>query len=208
VSFVKNLANKASQIVNGSDVVKNYDTVQAFATFTFTKTQYDPLPKSLTAEFQRLRRLVEATTISASAGQQLTNVNNLLNYMDADVPAVAQANSHVYLDLADTYMKYRQYRADATADPAKRDAVIRQFREWLSQSPTTLSQEPTKGPRVGSVYSSTNGQRYPILVFPYALTDDLIVSAVAWQLKLHDFVAHTTPLPTGLAVEDFSFAGE
>ena len=70
VSYAKNLTNRLSQIVNGSNVVTNHDTIQATANFVFTKTQYDPLPKSLRTQLQHLRQSLEATTIAA---KHLTN---------------------------------------------------------------------------------------------------------------------------------------
>jgi hypothetical protein len=47
VAYLKNGANRISQLVNGKSVLPNAEQVQGFATFLFTKNQFSPVPASL-----------------------------------------------------------------------------------------------------------------------------------------------------------------
>jgi len=207
-SYLANKANLISQLVSDRNVIKNSDKIEAAAVLTFTKAQLEPLPKSLTKSLERVRHDLDATFLADEASKIIENANNLLLIMEDDLSSAGFASSLTYVDLARIYMKFRQYRLRGVEDASARDSILKDFREWLAQSQGTLHQDPSSGPRIKNVYSLLTTQRYPVIVFPYALTDNLIIATIAWETKLHEFasssLSSTAPLP--VKVEDFTFS--
>lgn len=191
VSFLKNTTNKIAQVVTGKSVVKNVDNVQGFAVFTFTKSQYSPVPHSLNDSLMELKSGAESMDLPNNYDGLLGNTKFLFHNLEPDLPSAGRESVATFLDLANLYQEFRKVDESDTPTDAEVAHVINRFSAWLSQSNTRLQQQALSGPRVRGVYASNaaGAEIYPIIVYPYGLTDPLLVSSVLWQLKLHAFVA-------------------
>lgn len=206
VSFLKNTANKISQVVVGKSVVKNVDNVQGVAVFTFTKNQFSPVPRSLSDSLMQIKSGVESTDLPADFDGWMGNTSFLFKNLEPDLPPAGRESVATFLELAKLYRDYRSIDEADAPDALATKKLLNRFQAWLTQSGVRLQQQSQSGPRVQGVYTASSaGDLYPVIIYPYGLTDPLIVSAVLWQLKLHEFVAAQAATDPNVKLAKYTF---
>ncbi len=206
VSFLKNTINKIGSVVAGKQVLRNYDNVQGFAALTFTKNQYSPLPRSLGDSLDRIKASAEQTEIPENFDALMGNTRFLFENLATDMPATEKESVATFLELAKLYADWRKIDEAETVEAQSAKKLVANFQAWLTQSTVRLQEQPEFGPRVKGVYTSTDsGELFPIIMYPYGLSDPLIVSSVLWELRLHQFVAEAAKTNPSIKLAKFTF---